>query len=164
MMNERFIIDTNTLISAFLIGSGNTSRAFRNALEIGELVTTHAIKREIADVFMRRKFDRYVAMEDRIKILSYIESQFVEWPGPIEEITLCRDAKDDKFLELAAACSAACIITGDRGLLALHPFRNTLILNSADFWNISKPTPYENIISDFSDCSSVFSRTCAAFW
>ncbi|MHA4738550.1 putative toxin-antitoxin system toxin component, PIN family [Dyadobacter sp. MSC1_007] len=133
MMNERFIIDTNTLISAFLIGSSTTSRAFRLALEKGELVTTHAIKREIADVFMRRKFDRYIVMEDRIKILSYMESQFVEWTGPIEKITLCRDAKDDKFLELAAACNASCIITGDKDLLDLHPFRKTLILNSADF-------------------------------
>jgi predicted nucleic acid-binding protein len=40
----------------------------------------------------------------------------------------CRDPRDDKFLALAVAGHADCIITGDKDLLALHPFRGIAIL------------------------------------
>jgi putative PIN family toxin of toxin-antitoxin system len=48
-------------------------------------------------------------------------------------INLCRDPKDNKFLELAIEAGAACTITGDKDLLVLHPFENIPILSAADF-------------------------------
>ena len=52
-----------------------------------------------------------------------------------ETITECRDPNDDKFLELAVSTNASCIVTGDKDLLVLHPFRGIPILNAADFFN-----------------------------
>ena len=52
-----------------------------------------------------------------------------------ETINECRDPKDNKFLELAVSAKASCIITGDKDLLELHPFRGIPILNAADFLN-----------------------------
>jgi putative PIN family toxin of toxin-antitoxin system len=51
------------------------------------------------------------------------------------EISLsdCRDPKDNKFLELAICANASCMITGDKDLLILHPFRGIPILNATDF-------------------------------
>ena len=49
------------------------------------------------------------------------------------DINVCRDPKDNKFLELAITANASCIITGDLNLLVLHPFNNILILSTADF-------------------------------
>lgn len=40
-----------------------------------------------------------------------------------EVVTECRDPKDNKFLELAVSGKATCIVSGDKDLLALHPFR-----------------------------------------
>jgi predicted nucleic acid-binding protein len=48
-------------------------------------------------------------------------------------IQACRDPKDDKFLALAAAGTAACIVSGDGDLLALNPFRGIPIITPADF-------------------------------
>ncbi len=48
-------------------------------------------------------------------------------------IRVCRDAKDNKFLALAAACRAEFLITGDDDLLILNPFRETHILTPAQF-------------------------------
>jgi len=39
-------------------------------------------------------------------------------------VTICRDPKDNKFLELALEVNAACIVTGDKDLLVLNPFEN----------------------------------------
>ena len=49
------------------------------------------------------------------------------------EVRACRDAKDDKFLELAVSGSAAYIIGGDADLLVLHPCRDIAIMTAAEF-------------------------------
>ena len=45
----------------------------------------------------------------------------------------CRDAKDNKYLELALAASAAVIVSSDADLLTLHPWRGLRILRPAEF-------------------------------
>jgi uncharacterized protein len=50
-------------------------------------------------------------------------------------VTASRDPKDDKFLELAVSANASCVITGDKDLLILHPFRGIPIVNAVDFIN-----------------------------
>ncbi|WP_342083234.1 putative toxin-antitoxin system toxin component, PIN family [Dyadobacter sp. OTU695] len=133
MTISRFIFDTNTLISAFLLEGGTTSLALTKAMNIGKVITTQVIKRELADVFLRSKFDKYVSFEKRVHVLGFLDEQFEMWPEPEERVEICRDPKDNKFLELAALGNAVCIITGDEDLLVLNPFRNTTILNSRDF-------------------------------
>ena len=49
------------------------------------------------------------------------------------EVSVCRDPKDDKFLELALSGAATHLISGDDDLLALHPFRGVAILSPHDF-------------------------------
>jgi putative PIN family toxin of toxin-antitoxin system len=56
--------------------------------------------------------------------------EFIE---PKIEITECRDPKDNKFLELAVAGNADCIVTGDNDLLVLNPFRNIRIITPKEF-------------------------------
>jgi putative PIN family toxin of toxin-antitoxin system len=41
----------------------------------------------------------------------------------VQRIRACRNPKDDTFLEVAVNGSASVIVTGDRELLSLHPFR-----------------------------------------
>jgi predicted nucleic acid-binding protein len=53
-----------------------------------------------------------------------------------ERVAACRDPKDDKFLELAVSGRASCIVSGDKDLLALHPFRGIAILNPAAFLTV----------------------------
>ncbi len=48
-----------------------------------------------------------------------------------ERIAVCRDPRDDKFLELAAAGRADGLITGDADLLALGSLRGTGITKPA---------------------------------
>jgi uncharacterized protein len=50
-----------------------------------------------------------------------------------ERVELCRDPRDDKFLELALAGRADLLLTGDADLLALHPFRGTAIVTPAAY-------------------------------
>ena len=58
------------------------------------------------------------------------ESELVEETAAV---SVCRDPKDDKFLELALSGAATHIISGDDDLLSLHPFRGIAILSPHDF-------------------------------
>lgn len=51
----------------------------------------------------------------------------------IQSFSVCRDPKDDKFLELAVNGNADYIVTGDRDLLVLNPFQNIAILSVSEF-------------------------------
>jgi putative PIN family toxin of toxin-antitoxin system len=133
---KTFVFDVNILVSAFIVGSYSNSLAFDKALETGRVVCTHAIWTELADVFLREKFDKYHPFEDRVKFLSYLEAQLLQWPQPVEKIKVCRDPKDDKYLELAVSAKAYCIITGDKDLLVLNPFENIPIISSAEFLTV----------------------------
>ena len=48
-------------------------------------------------------------------------------------VTDCRDAKDNKYLELALAAGAETIVSGDFDLLVLHPWRGVRILDPAGY-------------------------------
>jgi uncharacterized protein len=50
-----------------------------------------------------------------------------------QRIAACRDATDDKFLELAVNGRADMIVSGDADLLALTPFRGIPIVPPATF-------------------------------
>jgi predicted nucleic acid-binding protein len=48
-------------------------------------------------------------------------------------IQICRDAKDDKFLELAISGKADCIISGDDDLLSIKSFQGIPIVSPRQF-------------------------------
>ena len=59
------------------------------------------------------------------------EALFIE---SVVKISECRDPKDNKFLELAVAGNADCIVTGDKDLLVLNPYCGTKIISPANFF------------------------------
>jgi putative PIN family toxin of toxin-antitoxin system len=48
-----------------------------------------------------------------------------------DRIVACRDPTDDKFLELAVSGNADLILSGDKDLLAHHPFRSIPVVTPA---------------------------------
>jgi predicted nucleic acid-binding protein len=81
---------------------------------------------------MRKKFDPYASLAKRINFLQVLNDR-AEIVTIIESITACRDRKDDKFLEVAVNGKSDYLITGDRDLLVLHPFRNIPIITPIEF-------------------------------
>jgi putative PIN family toxin of toxin-antitoxin system len=60
-------------------------------------------------------------------------ARVVELVAITQRITLCRDPRDDKFLELAIAGRADFLVTGDVDLLTLDPFHGTAIMDPATY-------------------------------
>lgn len=131
----RIVFDTNVIVSAALLAGSVPRQAFDKALEEGKVLISVQALLELAEVFGREKFDKYLLEEERMRFLVGLlkEAELVE---VIEEVTDCRDVKDNKFLELAIAGKADCIVSGDDDLLVLNPFRGIPILNPKDFLRV----------------------------
>jgi len=82
---------------------------------------------ELEDVLLRTKFDRYQLADVRRAYLDFLDLA-MESTSVHTTLAVCRDPKDDKFLELAIDGHADIIITGDKDLLALHPFHGIPII------------------------------------
>lgn len=129
---DRFVFDTNVLVRAVLLSDSKPAEAFRRARQMGEILSSVPVAEELNDVLGRSKFDRYIRREDRERFLvAYLQAAtIIEITEPI---VACRDAKDDKFLELAVNGRAVCIVTCDDDLIALHPFRGIPIISVDQF-------------------------------
>jgi putative PIN family toxin of toxin-antitoxin system len=132
MTKLRFVIDTNTLVSSILIAASVPNLALQAIRKSGAILISTETLAELQTVMNRKKFDKYVTKEIRSEFISQIiqQSELIEIEEPI---IACRDPKDDKFLEVAVNGKADYLITGDRDLLVLHPFRDIQILTPADF-------------------------------
>ena len=132
-MTKQFVIDTNTLISAFLLLPNSTAaQAYYKIKREGEIIISNEIFDEFSNVFIRSKFDKYLSLHKRLTAIQDLKDILKFIPVTIT-ITACRDPKDNKFLELAIEAGAACIITGDKDLLVLTPFREIPILTASEF-------------------------------
>lgn len=136
MKNNFFVIDANTVISAFVFKLSKPREALEKAIKTGQVATSLETYEELSEVLLRSKFDKYISLEERLLALKQFKELAV-FRKVSETIRECRDPKDDKYLELAVSVNASCIITGDKDLLILHPFRGIPILKAVDFLNNS---------------------------
>jgi uncharacterized protein len=134
-MNGIFVLDTNVLINALLSPKSMSSIVLRKALREGIVVYSDKTLNELEEKIHLPRFDKYVPLSRRL--LFYNDFELNAFPIAITyTIKVCRDSKDDKFLELAKSAIADCIITKDADLLVLHPFESIPILNPNDFLRI----------------------------
>ncbi len=130
------IFDTNILISAALVAGSKADICVRMVLDRPlPLVFSEATFAELEEVLMRNKFDRYVSPQGRRELLEVWRTSAFFVPPPVlrEAVTDCRDASDNKFLELALAVEANAIVTGDPDLLVLNPWRRVRVMTLPDF-------------------------------
>jgi putative PIN family toxin of toxin-antitoxin system len=127
----RLVVDTNVVLSALLFPGSVPGRALYLA-QASVVLASKLTLQELIEVAERSRFDRYVEPERRHRLVAeYMRATVtVDIPFPIRA---CRDPRDDKFLEVAVHGRADVIVTGDRDLLALDPFRGIAILTPVEY-------------------------------
>jgi len=129
---RRIVIDSNTYVSRLLAPGSVPARAVDRAMNEAVLLLSDAALKELADVLARRKFAHYFTPAERTIFLSLL-ADVVTLVPIVQRIEVCRDPKDDKFLELALNGEADLIITGDKDLLTLDPFHGIRIMTPAQY-------------------------------
>jgi len=140
----RVVVDTNVVISAIIRPQGRTGQVLAH-LRHGRytLLTSQAALEELVDVLMRPRIrDRYGLTADDVESLLALMLLRAELVVPHRSLAVCRDPKDDKFLEIAIAGAADLIVSGDKDLLTLHPFEGIPIVTPAEFLiRLTAPPP-----------------------
>src|SRR3990167_8895553 len=107
-MQLKLVLDTNTIISAFF-WEGNEAELFRK-IEQGKakLYITSEILKEVEEVIKRPKFDRVMKNAGLTpdQIMQKIVSLSHLVIAPKITVKVCRDEKDNKFLECAESAKA----------------------------------------------------------
>jgi len=130
----RVVLDTNVLVSSMIASRGTIGRVLQ-LLRDDEFVAVYSkpMIHEVIEVLRRPRIqEKYQIGSQEI----YALLRLIVFRGspvvPITKIYVCRDSKDNKFLEAAVDGEADCIVTGDMDLLTLHPFRGVAILSPTD--------------------------------
>jgi putative PIN family toxin of toxin-antitoxin system len=129
----KVVFDNNVLISAALLKNSVPFKAFRKAVEIHTILRSQKILAELQSTIFRSKFDRYFQDNSAREgfVLSFIASSINT--EVTHKVTVCRDIKDNMYLELALSGKATCIVSGDSDLLALHPFCSIPVVTPKEF-------------------------------
>ncbi len=131
----RAVLDTGVLVSGLIRKQGTTGEVLR-VLREGRftVIFTTPILVEIIDVLGRDPFRTkyHIEPEDITALVNLVRLRG-ELVVPKQAVTVCRDAKDNKFLEAALAAKADVIVSGDEDLLVLNPLGDIPILRPAEF-------------------------------
>lgn len=119
----RVVIDTNVLLSAALAPRGAPAELVDRLLAEGVLVFSQATFDELASRIWKPRFDRYLPIEHRKRLLHELSAcaVWVDVPPDIGRQSFSRDAKDDAFVHTAMAAGVSRLVSGDDDLLCLHP-------------------------------------------
>lgn len=67
---QRFVFDTNTIVSAVLLKNSISRKVFDEALKEGQLLISLETLNELNDVLRRDKFNKYITEQERLQFLS----------------------------------------------------------------------------------------------
>ncbi len=124
------VVDTNVLLSAALSPGGVPAMLVDRLLAVGKLAFSETTFAELDARIWQPKFDRYLPIERRRRIVlqAHAAAVWIDIPAELAQRAFSRDPDDDKFIALALAVQATRLITGDDDLLCLDPLGELRIL------------------------------------
>ena len=130
----RLVIDTNVLISAALSAQSAPAQLLHTVLSAHQLVFSQATFEELRTRIYRPKFDRYISLENRQRMLHDLDA-CAHWVdlglGANKPPSYCRDPDDDWFIVTALQAQAPLLVSGDQDLLGASAVEGLLILAPA---------------------------------
>ena len=127
---RRVVVDTNVWISASLTANGAPAQLARRVLAECMPVLSEATFAELEARLWRPKFDRYLGMELRQRILHDLDAAAF-WVAILPGLAAqrwCRDPDDDHFIRAALAAQAPLLVSGDADLLGVPAIEGLRIL------------------------------------
>lgn len=127
----KVIFDTNVWIS-FLIGKRLQILKDLIATRYITILLSEQLLIEMQMVTQRAKLRKYFSEQKVEELVVFLRAVGQIYHAD-ENNQLSRDPKDNFLLDLAEVSRADFLVTGDKDLLILNPFRKTQILTPADF-------------------------------
>ena len=126
------VFDASSVVGAALRADSIPRRALLIARDKHVIALSGPVFGEIEEVIGRRKFAGVLTEDRQAEILGLLTAAAI-WVENVRLVQDCRDAKDNKYLELAEAAGADVIVSSDEDLLVLNPWRGIRILRPKEF-------------------------------
>src|SRR5258707_6357181 len=134
----RVVIDTQVLLRAVVNRRSLPAEIVYDLIDNYVLLVSEATLKEIENVLSRPKVRNKFALTDAIvqELMSRLSKGVRVVVDDVPAVS--RDPKDDIFLACADVGKATIIISEDKDLLVLNPYKSIQILNVSDFLKIVK--------------------------
>lgn len=131
----RAVVDTNIVIRA-LIKPRGTVGPILVRLAAGDYVVLYSepvLDELLAKLALPRIRGKYSLDDDVVEATVALLALRGELVSPTRHIKVCRDPRDDMFIEAALAGNAQYLVTGDDDLLVLKQFETVRIVSPRTF-------------------------------
>ena len=129
---KRIVLDTNWWIS-FIVSKHSAGLP---AFFFGDFIFcfSNELSEEIKAVL---QYEHIMKRINRVNLAAYLffEANIAHFVSVTNDVTICRDKKDNFLLALSRDAGAAFLITRDEDLLILKEFSDTKILTLHEFMN-----------------------------
>jgi putative PIN family toxin of toxin-antitoxin system len=115
---HRIVLDTNTVLSSLISPGGAAANAVAAAFGAHEVVESPETLRELGEKLASPRLAAFID-PDFAKIAFKAFAASVTMVEAAKNVTVCRDPKDNMFLDLAVAARALAVVSGDRDLRTL---------------------------------------------
>ncbi len=131
----RAVVDTNIFIRALIRPQGTVGPVIPRLAKGGyTLVYSVPIRNElIAKLALPRIRVKYKLTDTQMEAVLDLIALRGELVTPERKVKVCRDPKDDMFIEAALAGSAERVVTGDDDLLSLNKFETVRFITPRQF-------------------------------
>jgi putative PIN family toxin of toxin-antitoxin system len=134
--SSKVIFDTNIWIS-FLIGKQLSFVTDLIASKQITVIVNEQLFAELEIVTKRPKLQKYFQQEKVQELIMFLRLVGEVYDNPAKH-TLCRDEKDNFLLDLVDISKADYLVTGDKDLIELNPFKTAQIITPKQFEDIEK--------------------------
>jgi uncharacterized protein len=140
--HSRIVLDKNVFVSALLASDSTPGLVVRWTLRNGIPLASGATTLELQQVLRRPKFAKLISSNIIDEFLTSYRKAFQLIPIT-SSLMVCRDPRDDKFLEVTVDGHADVIVSGDEDLLSLNPFQGIRFLTPQTFLAVFGAPPDE---------------------
>jgi len=141
MLPLRIVLDANVIISALIRSDSVPGRILRAVVEAtaARMVTSYPLLAELRSAIEYPRLQRYLQMSKQDKEEFVVLLEQIADPvniGDYQTPGICRDPKDEPYLQTALAGRADYIVSGDGDLLNLKAVEDIPIVLPSDFERI----------------------------
>lgn len=118
----RLMLDTNVLVSGFMLRNSVPAQAVRLAVQYHEVISSPLLLMELRQTLQKSKIRKYLSADSAaILVKQYADIVVLQESALTEQVS--KDKMDNHLLSVALSAQVACIVTGDKELLNFSPYK-----------------------------------------
>lgn len=128
----RILIDTNILISGLFYGGLPEKLLFKLDEKIFKICVNDEIMNEYYTQIRKKVLQKKKVLNEKLSEKFFKDLYNFE---KVSDLKICRDPKDDKFINCAIDAKAIYIVSGDNDLLTIKNFAGIEIVTAREFYD-----------------------------